>query len=112
MLKEEIVVGKAYVNERACIVREVIEEMDSRHVRYVAFDLETGKLLPARHSVCGKSELKRWADREAGPRERDRIHPYQWESEMLPSRQEGLHPDEARVLSDLVPGAHTFPGLK
>ncbi len=112
MLKEEIVVGKAYVNERACIVREVIEEVDSRHVRYVAFELESGKLLPARHSLCGKRDLQRWADREADSRERNRIHPYRLQDEMLPRSQDALHPDEARVMSDLVPGAHTFPGLK
>ncbi len=112
MLKEEIVVGKAYVNERASIVREVIEEVDSRHVRYVAFELESGKLLPARHQTCSKGDLKRWADRETGPHERNRIHPYLSQSEVLPTRQDGLNPDEARVLSDLVPGAHSYPGLK
>src|SRR5512142_2995994 len=74
MLKEEIVVGKSYVNEGACLIREVIEEVDSRHVKYSAFELDSGPWLPARHSVCSRRDMQRWADREARPHEEARLH--------------------------------------
>ena len=111
MLKEEIVVGKAYVNERASLV---IEEVDNRHVRYIAFELESGRLLPARHSTCGKAELRRWGDREIEPHEQARIHPYQANApaESNPSAGYHLRPEEARAVADGAPGAHTFPIMK
>ncbi len=114
MLKEEIVVGKAYVNERTSLVREVIEEVDNRHVRYIAFELESGRLLPARHSICSKAELKRWADREIEPHEQARIHPYQANAsaENHSSMGNGLRPEEARAVADGAPGTHTFPIMK
>ncbi len=115
MLKEEIAVGKAYVNEGACIIREVIEEVDSRHVKYMVFELDTGRLLPARHQVCGKRELRNWADREARPQEVARMHPFDpAERSMDPfsSMQARLHPDEARAIADAVLDTHMFPTFK
>ncbi len=115
MLKEEIVVGKSYVNEGACIIREVIEELDSRHVKYVVFELETGRMLPARHRVCGKRELRQWADRETKPQEVARMHPFesaQQSAAPSSSMEARLHPDEARAIADAVLGTHTFPTFK
>ncbi len=89
MLKLEILVGKSYVNEDASVVREVVEELDGRRIRFNAFDLETGKLLPTRHQVCARRELARWADREANEGEMARIHPFdpgEW-FENVPDRQ-------------------------
>ncbi len=115
MLKEEIVVGKSYVNEGSCIIREVVGEVDRRHIRYHSFELNSGRLLPARHQVCARAELARWADREAGPREIARIHPYdlnvpQGTAQESPQRPIGL--EEAHVELDRAPGAHTFPSPK
>jgi hypothetical protein len=86
MLQRDLVVGRAYVNEEACVVRELVEELDERRVRFNAFDLETGKLLPSRHQVSDKGKLARWANREASASELARIHPFEprsW-SENLP----------------------------
>ena len=114
MLKEEIVVGKAYVNEQMCILREVVEEVDNRHVRYHAFELESGRLLPARHRTCSRAELKRWADREAEMNERARIHPFEVDAILADGAdlQGALLPEEARTASEAAPGVHTFPRTK
>jgi hypothetical protein len=76
MRKEEIVVGKSYVNEGTRIVREVVEEVDDRRVKFNAFDLASGKLIPAQPQVCHRSQLARWADRQASAEETARIHPF------------------------------------
>ena len=76
MNRDQIVVGKSYVNDGASIVREVVEEVDARRVKFNAFELRTGKLIPARRQVCRRSQLARWADREASQRETARIHPF------------------------------------
>ena len=88
MLKHEvIVVGKAYVNEDAGVIREVVEDVDGRRVRFNTFDLETGTLIPAPPQVCHKSRLARWADRAARPYETARVHPYAPRMESLPPEQ-------------------------
>jgi hypothetical protein len=91
MLKDKkIIVGKSYVNEDTGTVREVVEEMDGRHIKFNAFDLDTGKLLPAPNQVCHKNQLARWADREARPHEIAKVHPYNYGAwfEDLPVRDE------------------------
>jgi hypothetical protein len=115
MLKEEIVVGKAYVNEGASMIREVFEEVDRRHVKYHAFELGSGRLLPARRQVCDRRELARWADREAKFDEIARIHPFEQRAAVdmaLPQEHGTLRVDEARTAMDESPGAHTFPRTK
>lgn len=78
MLKNQtIFVGRSYVNERTRVVREVVEELDRRKVRYNSFDLKDGRLLQAPLQICFKSQLLRWADREAKPGEVARIHPFE-----------------------------------
>ena len=86
--KQNIAVGRSYVNERAWIAREVIEEIDQCRVRYNAFDLKDGRLLPAVLQICRKSALALWADREANQDEISRIHPYEQKPRMeeVPSR--------------------------
>lgn len=114
MLKEEIVVGKAYVNEGTCIVREVIAEVDGRHVKYVAFELDSGTLLPARHSVCSTRDMQRWADREAWPHEVARMHPFQAEmgAPGFDSFERAARPPhEVRAAAEALPGAHSFAKL-
>ena len=115
MLKEEIVVGKSYVNEHARVIREVIEEVDTRHIRYNAFDLGTGKLIPAPHQVCHRREMARWADREAALPETGRIHPYEpsaWFDVLSPPEHTSMGVEQARAAIDADPGAHTFPRTK
>ncbi len=117
MLKEEIVVGKAYINEHASIVREVVEEVDSHHVRYNAFDLTTGRLIPASRRVIHRRELARWADREAEPRETARIHPHEqgaWldANGLVPLERGTVNLERARAALQADPGTHTFPPLR
>lgn len=76
MLKVQIAVGKGYVQEKAGLIREVIAELDSNHIRFNTFDLVTGQLTPERRQVCRKSALITWADREAKPREMKMVHPF------------------------------------
>ena len=57
MLKEPIVVGKAYVNSRLRILREVVDEIDEERIKFHSFDLDSGRLLPSRHRVCQKNEM-------------------------------------------------------
>ena len=96
--KQTIFVGRSYVSERARVVREVVEEVDRRRVRYNAFDLEDGSLLQAPLQTCFKCQLLRWADREARPGEMARIHPF----ELAPgfetsAKQESLSRDQERI---------------
>ena len=115
MLKEEIVVGKSYVNEGSCIIREVVEEVDRSHIRYHSFELNSGRLLPARHQVCARVVLAHWADREAGPSEIARIHPYEADVSRGATGESSERPiglDEAHAELDRAPGAHTFPPPK
>ncbi len=90
MLKNQAVaVGKAYVNEGARVVREVVEEVDHHRIKYNEFDLATGNLIASPFRICHKSQLARWADREARPVEIARFHPYEptpW-FEAVPSRE-------------------------
>ncbi len=76
MLKQDVVVGKSYVNEVESVIREVAEETDAHQVRFHAFDLATGKLIPVTRQTCHRRQLARWADREASPQEIARTHPY------------------------------------
>ncbi len=81
MLKDfEIRVGKSYVNERARMAREVVEEVDDHKVKYNAFDLITGQLISAPFQICFKSQISRWADREANLTEISRFHPFRDQS--------------------------------
>ena len=87
--KRNITVGRSYVNEGTHIAREVVEEIDHRKVKYNAFDLTDGRLIPAVQQVCKKSELAHWADREANPEEISIIHPFEQRTwfEELPVRE-------------------------
>ncbi len=115
MLKAEIVIGKSYVNESARVIREVVEEVDRRHVKYFAFELESGRLLPARRQVCERRQLARWANREARPAEIARIHPFGQGAcfdTAFPQEHGTVGVDKARTAMDKSPGAHTFPRAK
>ncbi len=77
MLKmQNIAVGRSYVNEGVKIAREVVEEVDQRKIKYNAFDLKDGSLIPVAMQVCRKSDMAHWADREATPDEIAKIHPF------------------------------------
>ncbi len=112
MLKDQIVVGRSYVNEAECIVREVVEEVDRRRVKFNTFELVTGKLMPTRHNVSDKDRLARWADRETDASEAARLHRYGTgaPSGMLSSPDEAGRPlEQARAALDEMPSHHTFP---
>ncbi len=75
MLKADSVrAGHAYVNERTGAIREVVEELDRLRVKYNEFDLRTGELMPAPFRVAYKSQMARWAEREARAFEVSRLH--------------------------------------
>jgi hypothetical protein len=87
--RKEIGFGKCFVNERSGIAREVVEELGNHKVKYNAFDLATGRLVPAPGQACYKGELAFWADREARPEEIAKLHPYEptaW-FENVPTRE-------------------------
>ncbi len=48
-------VGRAYVNERIGAIREVVEELDRRRIKYNEFDLQTGDLIPAPFQIAYRS---------------------------------------------------------
>ena len=114
-MKEEIVVGKAYVNEAARVIREVVEEVDDHHVNFNAFELDTGKLIPARHRAAHKRAMARWADRAALPSETDLIHPFEEANlgrKLLPPGCGTLHIAQARAAIDASPGTHLLPRIR
>jgi hypothetical protein len=89
MRKQNIAVGKSYVNEREQIARQVVEEIDQRKVKYNAFGLKDGRLTPAVGQICRKSDLAHWADREANLDEIAKMHPFEqlpW-FEAIPPRE-------------------------
>ncbi|HTO99992.1 MAG TPA: hypothetical protein VMJ64_01360 [Anaerolineales bacterium] len=109
MRKEQIIVGKSYVNEEAGIIREVVEEIDERNVRANAFELSTGKLVPTRHSTWNRRELARWAQRETTAGEVRRIHPYEptaWFDVPFPSDHGGTPLEQAKTTLEGTPGYH------
>lgn len=115
MLKEPIVVGKAYVNARLRVLREVVEEVDEQHVKFHAFDLESGRLLPSRHRVCETTQMAAWAERAASPREMELIHPYEWAAwtdEPGPHAERGIGLEAAKTSMESTPGPHVFPPAK
>jgi len=72
--RQEISVGKCYVNEKTHKAREVVEEIDKHRVKYNTFDLTTGTLISPVFQICFKSQIVYWADREAKPREIAMFH--------------------------------------
>ncbi len=115
MLKERIVVGKAYVNERARVLREVVEEVDERRVKFNAFDLSTGRLLPSRHRTCEKREMASWAQREARPDETARAHPFQpdiWTQSDPDGITRTMKLEEAKAALETTTSPHAFPQAK
>ncbi len=75
MLKANAVrAGHAYVNERMGTIREVVEEIDRLRIKYNEFDLQTGQLIPAPFQMAYRSQLARWAEREARTFEAARLH--------------------------------------
>jgi hypothetical protein len=103
------------VNEEAGIVREVVEELDKRHVRANTFELASGRLVPTRHSIWNRSQLARWADRETTPPETARIHPFEraaWFDVLFPPDLAGTPVDQARTTLEGTPGYHQSPRVK
>ena len=115
MRKEQIVVGKSYVNEEAGIIREVVAEVDKRHVKANTFELATGKLVPTRHNIWNRGQLAHWAGRETTPRESARIHPFEqaaWSDNFSPPENAGARLAQAKVMLDSDPGYHSFKQAK
>ncbi len=115
MQKEQIVVGKSYVNEDARLVREVVAEVDRRHIRTNTFDLATGKLVPTRHNVWSVRGLAEWADRETEPAETARIHPFEqsaWFDVLFPATSASAPLEQARTALEGMPGPHAVPLIR
>ena len=113
MLKVQVAVGRAYVNEKAGLIREVIQELDQRHVRFNTFDLATGQLIAERRQTCRKSQLVLWADREANARELQRMHPYApAASAPEPTTSAGSEFDQFRSRIDGAPAQYTLARIK
>jgi hypothetical protein len=115
MVKESIVVGKAYVNERARVLREVVEELDEGRVKFNAFDLQSGRLLPSRHRTCDRRDMAAWAEREAQPDETARAHPFErppWSGSGRPDGDRPVSMETARAALETASAPHAFPQLK
>ncbi len=80
MLKEDIVVGRAYVNDTDSVIREVVEETDAHHFKFNQFELATGKLIPVPNRISHRRQFARWATRVATEAEAARVHPYKSEA--------------------------------
>lgn len=90
MLKTDSVrVGHAYVSERAGSIREVVEELDRLRIKYNEFDLQTGQLMLAPFRIAYRSQLARWAEREARAFEVARLHRLERHSWHQHSRLDG-----------------------
>ncbi len=76
MLKEDIVVGRSYVNDTESVIREVVAETDAHHIKFNQFELVTGRLIPASRRVSHRRQFARWANREATEAEAARAHPF------------------------------------
>jgi hypothetical protein len=109
--KNNILVGRSYVNKGARIAREVVEELDGRKVKYNAFDLAAGRPTPVVSQICRKSELARWADREANPEELAKIHPFEqlpWFEEVPPREIRGAELELTRAKLQQVAGNNSI----
>lgn len=86
-LSESVKVGHSYVNERTGAIREIVEEVDRWRVKYDEYALDSGQLMPAAFRVGYKSQLGRWAEREARAFEVERLHqvgPHPWSEALRP----------------------------
>ena len=64
LARREITAGRCYVDDAGKLAREVLR-VQHQTVTYNQYDLTTGKLRGAPHGEIGRSELIRWASREA-----------------------------------------------
>jgi hypothetical protein len=112
MLKSDsIKAGHAYVNERAGSIREVVEELDRLRVMFNEFDLQTGHLIPAPFQIAYKSQLARWAEREARTFESARLHTImglQWFQALRPSELKKAELERTRASVEQVVGNNTL----
>lgn len=69
LARRDVRMGICYVHEKARHIREVLEITREQKVVYNVFDMLTGNLLRTPHRICHKSQMIRWADREATPEE-------------------------------------------
>jgi hypothetical protein len=69
LARREIETGKCYVNNSSRQLREVLKITREQKVIYNAYDMLTGILLRTPNQRCHRSQLIRWADREASPAE-------------------------------------------
>jgi len=65
--RQEVTIGKCYVNDARNIAREVVSANDET-VRFNNYHMETGNSCGS-PSECARDEFIHWADREATPAE-------------------------------------------
>lgn len=115
MLKEDIAVGSSYVNDTESVIREIVEETDAHHVKFNAFELATGRLMPEPHRICHRRQFARWAQREASAAEAARTHPYQAEALLgaqLPPLRGRARLDEVKTAISGAPEQLMLPRAK
>lgn len=69
LTRREVAVGKFYINDNKQAVREVVEVIDRRWVKFNAYSLTSGRLTRGPHQMCAHDQMIHWADREATPEE-------------------------------------------
>ena len=101
--RRELNVGKSYVNENERTAREVVE-LTRMTVKYIAYDLNTGKLCGASHT-CRKKALIQWADREATKEETASLHRdeadalYKTDDPITQDNKPDLSPEQIQVIA-------------
>lgn len=106
MLKTDSVrAGHAYVHEKLGAIREVVEEIDRLRVKFNEFDLRTGELIPAPFRIAYRSQLARWAEREAMTFEVGRLHTskgHAWFEPLRPSELQKAELERTRASMEQV----------
>jgi hypothetical protein len=99
LTRRDVGIGKCYVNEKEHIAREVVDVIDHRIVKYNTYNLKTGKLLLQPHQTCPKSQMIRWADREATDIECSKLQLNE-AKEIFSSKANEIQPD--RITGEIV----------
>lgn len=93
LTRRDVSIGKCYVKENEEIGREVVDVVNRQIVKYNTYDLRTGRLLRQPHQTCLKSQLIRWADREATDEEYARLQLNEAQ-EIFSTKENEIQPDQ------------------
>lgn len=93
LTRRDVSIGKCYVKEKEDIAREVVDVVNRQIVKYNTYNLKTGRLLRQPHQTCLKSQIVRWADREATDEEYSKLQ-LDEAKEIFRSQENEIQPDQ------------------